>query len=268
MAQFASSTRGATGDDSYFMNGHARSRASMLRGHRVPLVTFSHVRWNDVFQRPQHIMTRIGTRRPVLFVEEPIVREGPPTLEVEVVAPGVRVARPVLEVGGSAFGDSQHVVLEAMLRKRLDAEGWNEFAAWLYTPMAIRLAKALHPLAILYDSMDQWTEVRHAPPESAERERELLAAADAVMAGGPSLHREKSNHHSFVRCFPSSVDVAHFRVPQSWPEPFDQAGLPQPRLGYCGAIDERVDLAIIAGIAFSRPRLADRDDRTGGQHRA
>lgn len=217
----------------------------------VPLVAFSHLRWDFVFQRPQHEMIRFGKARPVLFVEEPIVRFGPPSLEIETVAPGVRVARPGLPLGGTPFGDAQLSALNKLLREQLDSERWSEFVAWVFTPMAVRLAKSLHPHVMIYDCMDQLSAFWGAPPELQERERELLAAADAVMTGGPSLYRAKCDQHSFVRCFPSSVDVAHFAKPTT--EPADQVDIPRPLLGYCGVIDERMDLDVLATMASTHP---------------
>jgi hypothetical protein len=36
-----------------------------------PIVVYSHLRWNWVYQRPQHIVSRLAQPRRVLFVEEP-----------------------------------------------------------------------------------------------------------------------------------------------------------------------------------------------------
>ena len=37
----------------------------------LPVVVFSHLRWDSVFQRPQHLITRLARQELVLFVEEP-----------------------------------------------------------------------------------------------------------------------------------------------------------------------------------------------------
>src|SRR5688500_9926582 len=81
---------------------------------RIPLVVFSHLRWDFVYQRPQHVMSRLAAYRPVLFVEEPIVSPGKLALEVEAVAPGVRVARPVVPTEGTPFGRAQETALVSL----------------------------------------------------------------------------------------------------------------------------------------------------------
>src|SRR4051794_23655661 len=39
---------------------------------RQTLICFSHLRWDFVFQRPQHLMTRFAKGRRVVFWEEPV----------------------------------------------------------------------------------------------------------------------------------------------------------------------------------------------------
>ncbi|MGE0159689.1 MAG: glycosyltransferase [Gemmatimonadales bacterium] len=220
---------------------------------RIPLVVFSHLRWDFVYQRPQHVMSRLAAYRPVLFVEEPIVNPGRMALEVEAVAPGVRVARPVVPLEGTPFGSAQEAAIISMLRSRLAADGWKRVVAWLYTPMAVRIAKGIHPNAIIYDCMDDLSGFLGAPGDLHSRDKELLAAADAVMTGGPSLWKLKRERHAYVHCFPSSVDVAHFTVRDDVEEPPEHAGIPRPRLGYTGVIDERMDLDILAALAEAHP---------------
>src|SRR5262245_23525493 len=39
---------------------------------RSDLLCFSHLRWNFVYQRPQHLMSRFAKERRVFFFEEPV----------------------------------------------------------------------------------------------------------------------------------------------------------------------------------------------------
>jgi UDP-galactopyranose mutase len=219
----------------------------------LPLLTFSHLDWESIFQRPQHLMTRFGEWRDVLFIEQPTLRDGKPTLDVRSVAAGVQVCHPYLPVPGPAFGLQQEAMLVELLREHLACEGWDAFAAWLYTPMATRIARVLRPTAVFYDCTEEVSASRTAPPELIEREQELLGLADAVFTGGPNLYRAKKERHPFVRCFPSSVDLRHFSRAGVTPEPADQNAIPRPRLGFFGVIDERMDLELLEEVAAARP---------------
>lgn len=46
------------------------------------LVCFSHLRWDFVYQRPQHLLTRCARDRRVFFVEEPVFCNGTMRLEI------------------------------------------------------------------------------------------------------------------------------------------------------------------------------------------
>jgi UDP-galactopyranose mutase len=219
---------------------------------RTPLVVFSHLRWDSVSQRPHHVMTRLARRGPVVFVEEPLPHAGIPELEIIEAAPNLRVMRPRVAAPGPGFGAAQHRVLFARLRRWLDDEGWTEFDAWLYTPMAVRLARALGPASLIYDCMDERSGFRDVPKEWSEREAELLQHADEVFTGDLSLYRAKQALHPSVHWLPNSVDTHHFARTKSVLDAPDQASLPRPRLGFYGVIDERVDFGIIDTLARRR----------------
>ena len=49
------------------------------------LIVFSHLRWGFVYQRPQHLMSALAERLPILFVEEPVHTAGAPHTKLVVV---------------------------------------------------------------------------------------------------------------------------------------------------------------------------------------
>jgi UDP-galactopyranose mutase len=102
--------------------------------------------------------------------------------------------------------------------------------------------------------MDELSLFRGAPAGLRALEDRLLAQADLVFTGGLSLFEAKRRLHPNVHPFPSGVDVAHFLKARALPDNFaEQKGLPHPRLGYAGVIDERVDLALLEEVARKRP---------------
>ena len=220
------------------------------------LVVFSHLRWNFVFQRPQHLMTRLAARRPVLFVEEPEHRpDAAPGWDTTTPAPGVTVCRPHTPVSEFGFSDAQNAVLGPMVRELVAAHAGDGYDLWFYTPMALPLAAGLSPRVVVYDSMDELSAFKGAPPGLLDREAGLLRRADVVFTGGPSLYRAKKDRHPNCHCFSSSVDAAHFAraAGNDLPDPPGQAGVPRPRLGFFGVIDERFDVPLLAAAAAARP---------------
>ena len=218
------------------------------------LVVFSHLRWDFVFQRPQHVLTRMAARRPVLFIEEPVRTAGEPHWELLTPAPGVTVARPHTPVEAGGFNDAQNAVLKPMVDRLLADHAAGGYDLWFYSPLALPLAAGLKPRVVIYDNMDDLSAFKFAPPELLDRERAVLARADVVFTGGPSLYAAMKDRHPNAHCFSSSVDAAHFGTAAGpLPEPPEQAGIPHPRLGYFGVIDERFDVPLLAAAADARP---------------
>lgn len=218
----------------------------------VDLVCLSHLRWDFVYQRPQHLMSRFARDRRVFFVEEPLFEDGAARLDVSERPGGIRVAVPHLPQG---LAPAEVDELQGdLLRQLLAAHAVTDYVLWYYTPMALGFAAGLAPAAIVYDCMDELSLFRGAPPALLERERRLLEIADLVFTGGQSLYEAKRGRHPAVHAFPSSIDAGHFgRARRPGAEPVDQAAIPRPRLGYFGVIDERIDLDLLAAVAGLRP---------------
>ncbi len=220
---------------------------------RLTVLCFAHLRWNFVYQRPQHLMSRAANHADVFFFEEPLILDVPqPTLRTEEQPEGVRVLTPILPLDamhGDVFA-LQRELLDQWLRER----GLTNFIAWYYTPMALLFSGHLEPEVTIYDCMDQLSAFRGAPPELMEQERRLFESADVVFTGGRSLFEEKRSEHGNVHLFPSSVDRAHFAGGREAQEdPQDQAAIPHPRIGFFGVLDERLDQELLREAAACEP---------------
>jgi len=218
------------------------------------LICFSHLRWNFVFQRPQHLMSRFAQTRRVIFWEEPqpIPPGEAPRLQRRTCAEtGVVVATPLLPE------DLANDHREAALRSLLDEVATSQPAhriCWYYTPMMLPFSRHMARSCTVYDCMDELANFRFAPPELVDLERELMAAADVVFTGGYSLWEAKRDRHPNIHPFPSSVDRQHFAAARNADQsPPDQAAIPGPRLGFYGVVDERMDLDLLARLADARP---------------
>ncbi len=219
----------------------------------VDLVCLSHLRWDFVYQRPQHLLSRFAKERRVFFVEEPIFDDARMRLDVSARDCGVSVVVPHLpkELNSTEALDA---VLTTMINRLFEEQKINEHILWYYTPIAVGWTKHLKPSAVVYDCMDELSAFKNAPVALKEREAELFDRADLVFTGGHSLFEAKRHLHKDIYAFPSSIDAQHFaqaRCKDS--DPVDQKDIPHPRLGFFGVIDERMDIGLLDEVARLRP---------------
>ena len=232
-----------------------------MRNPQLPvLIVFSHLRWGFVFQRPQHLLSRLAGRWQVLFVEEPMACAGQAHLQAHKLSPHLTVLVPHTPVAHAGFHDDQIALLQPLVAQYLRAHRLTPEVAWLYTPMALPLAKAVAARCLVYDCMDELSAFKAAPRQLRQRESALLREADLVLAGGPSLYEARRDQHPNAHCFPSAVDAKHFAPGNLQPGcEHDlavqalQGELPHPRVGYFGVIDERLNLPLVAAVADAHP---------------
>jgi UDP-galactopyranose mutase len=223
----------------------------LLRDHA--LICLSHLRWDLVFQRPQHLMTRFAQTMPVYFVEDPAFEgDSPPYLARRQVAKNLTVIVPHMPFGlpcADAASEQKRLLADFFLRAGVSAP-----VLWFYTPVALEFADALPAAVTIYDCMDELSAFQDASAELNRLEAALLDRADVLFTGGMSLYEAKRERHHNVHAFPSAVDVAHFgQARNRLPDPPDQTAIPHPRLGFFGVIDERLDRDLVAAVARQRP---------------
>ncbi len=244
--------------------GEGRGRPARVteESRDFPIIVHSHLGWDWVWQRPQQFLSRLSRRHRILFVEEPRIddSDGPRSILRDVSAfPNIMVLQsclPKRQARDTAWLDKQRRrLVQQMLAGPLGREFANP-VQWFYDPMAVRaFAGKMDEAAIVYDCMDELSQFRGAPPELVRRERELLALADVVFAGGPKIHRAKAAWNSNCHAYGCGVDGKHFaQANDSATEiPADIAGLQGPVLGFFGVVDERMDYELIAALADADP---------------
>jgi glycosyltransferase involved in cell wall biosynthesis len=171
------------------------------------------------------------------------------------VAGEVRVLRMVfpaalLDTPGHSYQDFWRELLPTVL----DLAG-PDTIFWVFSPLADYLAAEAQSQVklIVYDCMDDLASFKDGTPEMRQRETNLLALADLVFTGGRSMYDSRKDRHERVYCFPSGVDLEHYRPSRLATPPAAIAGMERPRLGYFGVLDERIDWQLIATIAEERP---------------
>lgn len=216
------------------------------------LVCFSHLRWDFVYQRPQHLISRFAKKFRTIFIEEPIYHQAPDTFHARLSGEGVWVVTPLLNEYPSdisLISRQKHIINLLFIQKKID-----KFIAWYYTPMALKISSHLKPEMTIYDCMDELSAFKFAPAELKIMETELFSKAHLVFTGGHSLYQAKRHAHHNIFPFPSSIDKEHFsRARNRLAEPKDQQSIPPLRFGFYGVIDERFNINLIKEVAARRP---------------
>jgi glycosyltransferase involved in cell wall biosynthesis len=209
------------------------------------IVVMCHLRWEFVYQRPQHIISRLSKDHKILFIEEPIKKETKGH-NLKILSQNLHILQPntdsIAEIGG---------ILSDFLRNTRVPIGW------FYSASFIPLLEQLELDHIIYDCMDELSMFKGAPQHLIEQEKYLLAHTDVVFTGGKSLYESKKQIHDTVFCFPSSVDEDHFATARNGVAlPADIANIPHPIAGYYGVVDERIDLDLLEKTASKNPDVS------------
>ena len=222
----------------------------------MDVICFSHIKWNFVYQRPQHLLSMCAADKRVFFIEEPQYDDKGKSDFYEINKPEESTNLWVisLHLSTETPGDKRNHTLQALLDSCMYSRKIKKYICWYYSPMALAYSDHLHPSLIIYDCMDELSAFKFAPRKVIEMEACLLSRADLVFTGGQSLYDAKKHLHHNIHPFPSSIDKTHFsaaRRPGRDPE--DQSSIPHPRFGFYGVIDERFHISLIDELSFLRP---------------
>ncbi|CAN5406577.1 glycosyltransferase family 1 protein [soil metagenome] len=229
------------------------------------LICVSHLRWGFVWQRPQHLLSRLAEHYRVLFVEEPMTNTeiAKPQLDIHVghTLNGAEVTLACMQQPADHHfwighrDPNTQKIYEHLLLDYLAAEEYHDPILWLYTPMASRFAQVMPHKLLIYDVMDELSAFKGAPTALKEQDQQLLHQSDIVFTGGASLYRSRSPHNVNTHLFPSGVEAAHFAraASEEFARPADLANMASPILGYFGVIDERMDLPLLRHLAEAHP---------------
>jgi glycosyltransferase involved in cell wall biosynthesis len=225
-----------------------------FRFEDATVVCFSHLRWDFVYQRPQHLLSRFSNHHDVMVIEEPIFEDvSEPELRITPREGRVKVGVPVLPHSLGHAGDVH--AQRKLVDEFLAGLETSKRVFWYYTPMALLFTRHLDADVVVFDSMDELSAFKGAPPELLALEEEMMGRADVVFTGGHSLYEAKKHRHHDIHAFPSSIDTKHFGRGRAADrkEPEDQAAIPHPRLGFFGVVDERFDVDLLREVAAAKP---------------
>ena len=201
-----------------------------------------------MWQRPNHILTRLAQLAEVLVVEE----EAPAEEDAMRLERHGRVVvlTPLRRLPGPGVDERTLEAVRRFVRGR-------SALLWLYTPLMLQLASEIPQARIVYDKMDELAAFKDADPALREGEFRLCARADFVFAGGRTLWESVRDRVRDGAAFPSGVDATPFALAAERAALAPRTG-ESPVFGYVGVLDERLDLDLSRG---RRARAAGRDIR-------
>lgn len=230
------------------VSGNSATSIRSQTSQSYDMVVFCHLRWDFVYQRPQHIISRMSKKMRILLIEEPVgfAPEDENTGNLIVVNDNLHVLQPRT----NSIEEIKNILPQFLPTKNISI-------GWFYSPSFVALLPAFDFDTVIYDCMDELTLFKGAPAELLEQEKFLISNADIIFTGGKSLYESKKQLHKNVHCFPSSVDQEHFaKALNGVSIPDDIVNIPSPIVGYFGVIDERIDLDLLNDTAKMNPEVS------------
>jgi glycosyltransferase involved in cell wall biosynthesis len=143
----------------------------------------------------------------------------------------------------------------AFLGRVLDQLHFQKPILWLFLPDMEVFVGRLDEKLVIYHIVDEYTGYSGVTetwrPVMRAMEEQLARRADLVFVSSPTLLERKRSLNDRTYLIPNAVNYEAFTAALESSEyaPADLAGLASPIAGYVGAINEKVDLGLLAGVA-------------------
>ena len=145
-------------------------------------------------------------------------------------------------------------LLGSQIRQTLRRLGFGRPITYTFVPSSADVVGTLGEVQVVYHCVDEYGAFSDAAGEIRERERELLAKSDLVLACSLPLVESKRELNRNTHLLPHGVDYNHFRrATEPGPVAPELASLPRPILGFHGLIADWVDVKLVAEVARLRP---------------
>jgi glycosyltransferase involved in cell wall biosynthesis len=248
----------------------ASARANPRPRGKPLLFYYSQVGWDEVWQRPQEFALTLASEFDVVYF-------GPLQIHRRLGAGGRRYRHRQMV----AAGDARVKVVTPQTFSGTYKKRWIfRLNQWLLRQEAILacpeqpdlvvtnspfpdwLRETLKPRRLVYDLIDDFVEFAWAPPWSKERQANLLAQTDALVAGTRHLARHYGEQSGrSCEYIASGVDLERWlaadrRAQEGAEQPAEFAPLPRPLIGYAGSISDRLDRDLIASVARRFPEAS------------
>lgn len=247
-----------------------RNRAKDLQGTRrgaAPrIIALAVNRWEGAWMNRQQILSRLGRNYPVLYsngawstwdVRDPQWRQASWVGGFERRDSILLDRAPalLLRVRDRKWMDERVLrVVAGRWRRRMRREGNGPLVAYVFHPRMWPYARALRPDILLYHAYDLFKLQVGWSDTVACYEHELVRRADLVLGSSQVICDELRALGSSPVLLANGADFDAFAVEPHSPEPADLVRIPEPRIGYIGKLSRKVDLRLIASLAFRHPQ--------------
>jgi glycosyltransferase involved in cell wall biosynthesis len=229
----------------------------------VTVVFFSDIAWDSLYQRPQHIASRLARSAAVLWVE-------PATLGRRVLftpveqSPGVfRMTLPAFPLNArnrwirraawlcssvhplrALAAAAQRTILRRAMR-RVNPAG-TDTVCLVENFLFMHLAEALKPRRVVFDYIDDAFGFTSLPVFVKSAWLAAVTRADEVTVTSPTLRRRVLDVRARdVRLIPNGVEFERFALPARDAHPVDLPPGGSPVVGYVGSIYPWVDFELL-----------------------
>ncbi len=227
----------------------------------VGIICFSNLDWGFLRYRKQHLMERLATRMPVVYVNPPRAtkwRRPDRWGQERRVSQSLSVHDPIVLPGIRNWSGARRIN-HALIARALSSHRSRlcPLIAWVYSPHALPFIERLTPELVVYDMADDYTVPSGAALRPGEREelqrletleRAVLERADVVLCVSEPLVDKARACGRQAHLVPNGCDLAA-AVSPAGPRP---RGV-RPRIGYVGSIAPRFDLNLVLEMAECHP---------------
>ncbi|MBC7261105.1 MAG: glycosyltransferase [Chloroflexi bacterium] len=143
----------------------------------------------------------------------------------------------------------------AFLRQVLRRLQFQQPILWLFLPDTEIFIGRFHEKLVIYHIVDEYAGYSGISanwrPVLERMEQRLARKADLVFVTSPTLLERKRELNERVFLVPNAVDYEAFAAVVNDPDatPADMMNIPKPIIGYIGAINDKIDVGLLAQVA-------------------
>ncbi|MGC8785900.1 MAG: glycosyltransferase [Anaerolineae bacterium] len=242
----------------------------MIEGHDI--LCFAPGPWDDIWRNRHQIMTRLARANKILYIEpwlelRPMLRclrrgelslgdiRGP---RLNIVGQNLYVYQPPLWAPRAArfpLNVLTEAIYMASLRQVLRRLQFQQPILWLFLPDTEIFIGRFHEKLVIYHIVDEYAGYSGISaswrPVLERMEQRLARKADLVFVTSPTLLERKRELNERVFLVPNAVDYEMFAAVANDPDatPADMMDIPKPIIGYIGAINDKIDVGLLAQVA-------------------